>query len=196
LHAEKLDKLRDAIRKLGQLKADIEQLNQEITEKQANLDQLNGNNANLDKQIVGMRSDTDQRNSGHSFPHLRTSIRSVYPTWGFVTLANGDKGGVVINSTLDVVRNGEIVAKLFVSTVERDSASASIVPGSIQQDVVLMTGDKVVPTKVVEKAPEEVIPAAPAEAAPAAPAEAAPAEAAPAAPAEAAPPKAEDAAPF
>jgi hypothetical protein len=192
LNEEKVSKMRQTILKLGQLKTEIEQLNQELVERQSRLDQMNSNNANIEKQIVGMRGEIDRRSSGRSFPHLKTKIRSVYPTWGFVTLTNGDKAGVVISSSLDVVRDGEPVAKLFVSTVERDSASASIVPGSTQQDVVLMAGDQVVASKYVEPAPlPEVAPApapAPAEAAPA-PAEAAPApaEAAPAAPAEVVP---------
>jgi len=187
LNEEKIAKLRQAIVKMTQLKAEIEQLNQEVAEKQSRLDQINSNNASVEKQMASMRGDIDLRKSGRSFPHLKTKIRSVYPTWGFVTLANGDKAGVVVGSALDVVRDGEPVAKLFVSTVERDSASASIVPGSIQQDVVLMTGDQVIPAKYVEPAPLPEAAPAPAEVAPAAPAEAAPAEAAPAAPAEAAP---------
>lgn len=199
LHAEKVDRLRQTVTKLVQLKADIEQLDKDIADREARLAQLNSDNDNVEKQIAAMRSDMDQRSSGRSFAHLKTKIRSVYPTWGFVTLAHGDAGGVVLNSTLDVVRNGEPVAKLFVSTVERNSASASIVPGSMQDDVVLMTGDQVVPSKfeappaLPEPAPLPeagplgevdplVEPAAPADAAPAdaAPADAAPADAEPA----------------
>lgn len=192
LNEEKISKMRQTIVKLGQLKTEIEQLNQDLAERQSRLDQMNSSNANMEKQIVGMRADIDRRSMGRSFPHLKTRIRSVYPTWGFVTLTSGDNAGVVVSSSLDVVRDGEPVAKLFVSTVERDSASASIVPGSTQQDVVLMAGDQVVASKYVEPEalPEAApAPAAPAEAAPAeaAPAEAAPAEAAPAAPAEVVP---------
>ena len=97
------------------------------------------------------------RTSGNSSISLKTRIRSVYPTWGFVTLNGGDKAGVVLNSTLAVVRDDEVVCKLFVTTVERDSASANIVPDSIDPGVVLMVGDRVVPMET--KQPKEVAPA-------------------------------------
>jgi len=45
---------------------------------------------------------------------------------------------------LDVVRDGATIAKLLVTSVESTSASASIIPDSIAQDITLMVGDRVV----------------------------------------------------
>jgi hypothetical protein len=85
--------------------------------------------------------------SGESLPSLKTSIRSIYPTWGFVTLNAGNNAGVTATSTLDVVRDGATIAKLLVTSVESRSASASIIPDSIAQDVTLMVGDRVETSK-------------------------------------------------
>ena len=54
----------------------------------------------------------------------------------------------MLNSTLDVVREDEVIAKLLVTIVEQDSASANIVPGSMAPDTFLMIGDTVRPAEV------------------------------------------------
>jgi hypothetical protein len=84
---------------------------------------------------------------------LKTRITSIYPNWGFVTLADGMTAGVAGGSPLDIVRDNEVIAKLLVTTVERNSASASIVPDSIADGVTLMIGDRVTAgSDVVDKA--------------------------------------------
>ncbi|MFN5868665.1 MAG: hypothetical protein ACK46A_04980, partial [Akkermansiaceae bacterium] len=63
---------------------------------------------------------------------------------GFVTLANGYQSGVTGGSSLDIVRDGAVIGKLMVTTVERSSASASIVPDSLAPDITLRVGDEIV----------------------------------------------------
>ena len=43
-----------------------------------------------------------------------------------------------------MIRDGETIAKLLVTAVESRSASASIIPDSLAEDVTLMVGDRVV----------------------------------------------------
>ena len=74
-----------------------------------------------------------------------TSIGSVYPAYGFVTLPIGNAAGVVSGSPLNVVRNGEVIAKLRVRSVESSGAAAEIVPDSVAPDTTLQSGDRVVP---------------------------------------------------
>jgi hypothetical protein len=68
-----------------------------------------------------------------------------------VTLASGNNAGVMANSTLDVVRDGETIAKLLVTAVETGSASASIVPDSLASNVTLRVGDHVIPGQALTK---------------------------------------------
>ena len=75
-----------------------------------------------------------------------TRISSIFPAYGFVTLPVGNSAGVVSGSSLDVVRDGEVVARLRVSSVEAGRSAAEIVPDSLAQDTVLMVGDRVVPS--------------------------------------------------
>ena len=83
---------------------------------------------------------------------MKTRISSIYRNWGFVILAAGDRQGVVTGSTLDVMRGGEVVAKLKVTAVEAGRASADIVLDSVAAQVTLRTGDTVV-AQVEEKTP-------------------------------------------
>jgi hypothetical protein len=136
------------------------------------------------------------RNANLSNPKLATRINSIFDTYGFVTLPVGNNAGVVGGSSLEVVRDGEVIAKLLVKTVEAATAAAEIVPDSLRAETVLMVGDSVRAAAPVVKpapAPAKVAPApldptagaAPVPAEPAAePAAVAPAET-PAAPAEA-----------
>lgn len=151
---EKLDKIRENTASVGDIKelaskmniisAELEELGQEISSAEAKLANLTAQGAESDGQVDKMKKRFETMSSGKSLPTLNTRIRSIYPTWGFVTLATGNLGGVVANSTLDVVRDGSVVAKLLVTTVERNSASASIIPDSIAQDTTLMVGDRVI----------------------------------------------------
>jgi len=152
---EKLDDIRDKTAAIGDLNqlagkmkaanAELEELSQTITATEARLANLTAQNEATESEARGMQSKFDIISQGKSLPTLNTRIRSIYPAWGFVTLAAGNNGGVVANSNLAVMRNGEPIAQLLVTAVESNSASASIVPDSIAKDVTLMVGDRVVP---------------------------------------------------
>jgi hypothetical protein len=127
--------------------AELEELGQSITAVEAKLANLTAQSSQAESQATTLRTKLEIVGSGQSLPTLNTRIRSIYPSWGFVTLAAGNNEGVTGNSTLNVVRGGETVAQLLVTAVERNSASASIVPDSLAPDVVLMAGDQVVATR-------------------------------------------------
>ena len=152
---EKLDDIRDKTARIGnieelaskmrELGAEREQLGQSIADNEAKLANLTAENNQAETQATALRVKLDTFASGQSLPTLNTRIRSIYPTWGFVTLAAGNNRGVAANSSLDVVRDGQTIAKLLVTAVEATTSSASIVPDSIAADVTLMVGDRVVP---------------------------------------------------
>lgn len=158
---EKLDDIRVKTEKSGNIStlaaklratsAELEELAQSITGAEAKLANLTGQIASTDTQIGQTKSKFESFANGQSLPTLKTRIRSIYPNWGFVTLASGNNAGVVANSTLNVERDGQTIAKLLVTAVETSSASASIVPDSMVADVTLMVGDHVVPGQKAAK---------------------------------------------
>lgn len=142
---EKAGKIDELASKLRATSSDLEALAASIDAATGKRDNLTALIAATDAQISGTKGRFENFANGQSLPELNTRIRSIYPNWGFVTLAAGNNVGVVTNSTLNVVRNGETIAKLLVTAVESSSASATIVPDSMAPDVTLMVGDRVVP---------------------------------------------------
>jgi hypothetical protein len=74
---------------------------------------------------------------------LKGKIVVVDPKWDFVVLDIGDEQGVKENGELLVSRNGKLVAKVIVRTVEKDRCIANIVPGWKLGEVI--EGDEVSP---------------------------------------------------
>lgn len=162
-NSERIDQLASRISAFG----NVDQLIARLRDLKAELEELNdldsGNPArkgNLDN-LVKVAADIDEDNKtktrihdgyvrGESKPGIQTTIRSVYPSWGFVTLSSGGIAGVAGKSQLDVVRDGQVIGKLQVTAVEANSATANIVPGSVSDDDAIVTGDLVVPTVTLE----------------------------------------------
>lgn len=121
-----------------------------LTARIAELDRMTAQAQQAAADAAAAALELDGYGRGESRPGLTTRIRSIYPTWGFVTLATGGFSGLAGDSTLDVVRGDEVIAKLRVTAVEPNSATASIVPGSMSDDVTLAVGDRVVPGVRIE----------------------------------------------
>ncbi|HZT22674.1 MAG TPA: hypothetical protein VFB55_07180 [Verrucomicrobiae bacterium] len=62
-------------------------------------------------------------------PDLKGKVLTVDPKWGFVVLNIGDDQGVLENGELLVSRDGRLVAKVIVRTVEKDRSIANVIPG-------------------------------------------------------------------
>ena len=133
--------------KVRSTRAQIAELDQQLADSEAKITAAAGEATRLEGTIQAHRDLSARLASKQSSPNLKTSIRSIYPNWGFVTLSAGNNAGVVNSSSLDVVRGGQTIAKLQVTAVEGGTASASIVPDSVQADTVLMPGDSVVASK-------------------------------------------------
>jgi predicted RNase H-like nuclease (RuvC/YqgF family) len=158
---EKLDAIREKTSKTGNINelaakvratnAELEELTQTVASAEAKLANLTAQHSSSEGLVSNAKTKFENFSNGQSLPELKTRIRSIYPNWGFVTLASGNNAGVVTNSTLDVVRDGETVAKLLVTAVESNTSSASIVPDSLSSDVTLAVGDRVVPGQKAAK---------------------------------------------
>lgn len=140
----KIGNIRELAPKMKAMRTELSELSQSITDNEAMLANLTAQDAATAEDAKKRKEELETFSRGESLPTLKTSIRSIYPTWGFVTLNAGNNAGVTSNSTLEVVRDGATIAKLLVTSVESRSASASIIPDSIAQDITLMVGDRVV----------------------------------------------------
>lgn len=158
---EVMDKVggsRQLVPKIKGLRSDIANLNSEIELGTVKLNNLKQAKSDTQESIVMNEKRVEFETSGKSQPDLNTTIKTVYSTWGFVTLNGGDVQGVVPGSTLNVVRGEEVVAKLKVTTVETNRAAADILRDTVGTDVFLRSGDKV----VAEMPAPNAVPATPA----------------------------------
>ncbi len=163
----KLDEIREKTAKVGDIngladkmkamRVELEELSQSIADNEASLANLTAQNTATQTDATKRKEEFELLSKGESLPALKTSIRSIYPTWGFVTLNDGNNAGVNSNSTLDVVRDGETIARLLVTAVEGRSASASIIPDSLAVDTTLMVGDRVMPASKDSKEKKSVV---------------------------------------
>lgn len=145
-----LGNIRDLAQRVKTMNNEISDLDAGIALNESKLASLTSENTRVDAQVAEQRKQAELRSKGESFSTLKTRISAVYPNYGFVTLGAGNTAGVITNSTLDVVRNDEVIAKLLVTAVERNTAAASIIPDTVKADTVLMAGDRVVPGVKVE----------------------------------------------
>lgn len=74
---------------------------------------------------------------------LKGSIMAVDPKWDFVVLNIGEDQGVLKDGEMLVSRDGKLVAKVVVRSVQKDRSIANIVPGWQLGDVI--EGDEVIP---------------------------------------------------
>lgn len=150
----KIGNIRELAPKMKAMRTELEELTQSIADNEATLANLTAQDGVTAADAKKRQDELETFSRGESLSSLKTSIRSIYPTWGFVTLNAGNNAGVTSSSTLDVVRDGATIAKLLVTSVEGRSASASIIPDSIAQDITLMVGDRVVTGSKTKKPTE------------------------------------------
>jgi len=148
--AEAKDALKDLpdpkilVPKVKRMRGDLAEAKDSIASEEARLANLAQQDKSGKARISKTRELISLQMSGKSFPTLKTKIRSVYRNWGFVVLSAGDRQGVVTDSILDVMRGGELIAKLKVTAVEAGTSSASIILDSVAPGVTLRPGDVVV----------------------------------------------------
>ncbi|MFT4175375.1 MAG: hypothetical protein QM627_01855 [Luteolibacter sp.] len=157
----KLNAIREQSGQLGDIKGLVDQLKtadqeqealaEQVAAAEAQLANLTAQSNQAQQRAEALKANLERIANNESSANLRTSVRSYYPAWGFVTLSGGGRAGVVAKSTLDVVRDGQTIAKLLVTSVETSSASASVIPDTMAPDVTIQAGDLVVPGSKVPK---------------------------------------------
>lgn len=141
---KEIGNIEDLVGKLQRTKQDIEEFSLTIASTEAKLADLTAEKTRTEGVIGAYTVKNSNYSNKRSF-FSSTRIGSIYPAYGFVTLPIGNTAGVVSGSTLDVVRDGSVIGKLRVRSVESGRAAAEIIPDSIAQDVTLSVGDRVVP---------------------------------------------------
>jgi hypothetical protein len=89
----------------------------------------------------------DERNQGESAikrTGIRGTILAVNQAYNFVVLNLGDRQGVELNAEMLVIRNGTLIGKIRVSSVEPSTAIGDIITSSLARGVQVQPGDTVI----------------------------------------------------
>jgi multidrug efflux pump subunit AcrA (membrane-fusion protein) len=118
-----------------------------IKQDQDTIAAINAEKAVLARNLLRVQSRLDELITENYVVKLRADLKGqvvvVDPKWDFVVLDIGDEQGVLQDGEMLVSRNGKLVAKVIVRTVEKDRSIANIVPGWKLGEV--FEGDQVTP---------------------------------------------------
>jgi cell shape-determining protein MreC len=131
----------------GLTSAQVAKLNQSLKDMQEEIVALNDEKAVLQHARNRLQAQLDflvGSNADIVLPaDLKGKILVVDPKWDFVVLNIGDDQGVKENSELLVSRDGKLVAKVIVRSIEKDRSIANVIPGWKLGEVI--EGDEVSP---------------------------------------------------
>jgi hypothetical protein len=147
---EELGDIAGLVDKIKTTSEELAQLKEDIASNEARLADLTAEKGRTEGVIGSYRAKDSNYSNKRSF-FSSSRISQIFPAYGFVTLPIGNTSGVVSGSPLNVVRDGTVVAKLRVSSVEAGRAAAEIVPDSLAEGTTLMVGDRVVPGGEADK---------------------------------------------
>lgn len=128
--AEAMEKLQTATIQLEEAKQVAEGLNVKIKQKEAEME--------------GLLKDKERREQQVMAQGLEGQVLAVNQAWNFVVISIGDKQGVLMNSEMIIKRNADMIGRVRVSSVEPTTAIADVIPGSVQKNVRVQTGDRVI----------------------------------------------------
>ena len=94
--------------------------------------------------LAAMEEEKKLRESKNSRAGVRGTVLAVNQAYNFVVLGIGERQGVVPNSELLVLRNGALIGKVRISSVEPTTSIGDIITNSLARGVQLQPGDTVV----------------------------------------------------
>ncbi|MGA9778052.1 MAG: hypothetical protein ACLPRE_12090 [Limisphaerales bacterium] len=122
-------------------------LNKALTSTQNELEAVKEENGVLQRTVSRLTAQINELIGTNYVVTLRADLRgkivAVDPKWDFVVLNIGGDQGVLPDGEMLVSRDGKLVAKVIVRSVQKDRSIANVVPGWQLGDVI--EGDEVTP---------------------------------------------------
>ncbi len=136
------EKLKRAVAERDELKAVQDTLNNRVRE--------------ADERLQTAQAAVRRYESGVTRQGLTGRILAVNQGWNFVVLDVGDRQGAAVNAPLLVLRGGEPIARLKITSVEPSTSIADVIPGSAARGSMVQPGDRVVFAGNRNQAPQPV----------------------------------------
>jgi flagellar biosynthesis chaperone FliJ len=137
----------EAFKSSGLTPKQVADLNKTLTQTESALAVANEEKLVMTHAIARLQNQIDDL-VGNNHPvllpaALKGEVMAVDPKWDFVVLNVGEDQGVLQNGELLISRDGKLVAKVIVRSVQRDRSIANLVPGWKLGDV--FEGDQAIP---------------------------------------------------
>lgn len=94
--------------------------------------------------VAAIEAEKKRRESGVNAPGVHGTVLAVNQAYNFVVLNMGDRQGVVANSEMLVMRQGALIGKLRISSVEPTTSIGDIITNSLARGVQVQPGDTVI----------------------------------------------------
>ena len=132
----------------GKSPEEVLKLVAQIKQDQAAMDAITDEKKILTRTVARLQSQLNELIGTNNYvvtlpADLKGRVVVVDPKWDFVVLNIGEDQGVLTDGQLLVNRNGKLVAKVIVRSIEKDRCIANIVPGWKLGEVI--EGDEVIP---------------------------------------------------
>lgn len=95
-------------------------------------------------QLAAMQEQKKRHDAGSNTPGVHGTVLAVNQAYNFVVLGIGERQGVVPNSEMLVLRDGSLIGKIRISSVEPTTSIGDIVTSSLPRGVEVQPGDTVV----------------------------------------------------
>jgi predicted nuclease with TOPRIM domain len=135
----------------AQLANQVKEMSAQLQKAQTELAEANQVRVTLEEQKRAAEDKVaaaEQKVKEYQGPIIRAGLTgkvlAYNPGWNFVVLNIGDRAGVKANTQMLVVRNGQRVATVRVTSVEPATAIADVVPGTLARGQSIQPGDSVV----------------------------------------------------
>ena len=129
----------------------VRQMQADLREAVANNNALLDENSLLNRRIVRIQSDLDRYTKGVQMvmlpEELKGKVTAVDPKWDFVILDIGSENEVQEQGELLVSREGRLIARVRVNSVEPSYSIASVIPGWLTDGEEIIEGDTVMVAK-------------------------------------------------
>jgi uncharacterized membrane protein YhiD involved in acid resistance len=116
----------------------------EAAEKAQLFDSSVAKNKANEEQLARLQRLEHERDAKLGKAGLRARVLAVNGGWNFVVLSVGDKQGITVDDPLIVVRGGDPVAKLRITSVEPSTSIADVIPSSVRRGISIQPGDTVI----------------------------------------------------
>ena len=136
---------------LAELPGEIKRLNDQKNTMERQLEELELLADKLNQAVAKTKTDINREQGilGESKKRVadndfEASIKTVNNQWGFVVVGAGENAGLTGASKLLVQRDGRLIGKLSISTLENSQAIAEVIPNSLAPGARILPGDRVI----------------------------------------------------